>query len=111
MKRHLRSGAFAAVLAVSALAPSALPAAASTTSPAGRGLAAAARARFAAVTSKPWGHWSGPSAAQTRGLVSAASEQSCLRDPTGDEVNQIGVPVSQPKADLISACGRDTGTT
>jgi hypothetical protein len=110
MQRSLRA-AFAAVLVVSAVAPSALPAAASTTSPAASGLAAASRARFAALASKPWGHLARRADAQPAGGVRAASEQSCLRDPAGDEVDENGVPANQPKADLISACARDTGTT
>jgi hypothetical protein len=111
MQRCVRPGVFAALLAVAVIVPSTLPAAASTTSPAGRGLAAASRARFAAVASKPWGHWSGRTAPQPLGEVRAASAHSCLRDTSGDEVDENDVPTNQPKADLVSACARDTATT
>jgi hypothetical protein len=111
MRRYLRSGAFAAVFVMATVGPSALPAAARAASPANGGLAAASRVRIATVASKPWGHWSDRAAPQGVGLVRAASEDSCLRDPLGDEVDENGLPAYQPKADLVSACARDTGTT
>jgi hypothetical protein len=86
MQRYLSTALAATAVTVSMVAGFALPAAASPAAPAN-------------------------GSGSKSGAVRAAATAKCLRDPRGDEVDDNGQPVNQPKADLVAACAHDNGRT
>jgi len=112
MRKTLHRVTVAGLLAAPLLVAAGLPASGSATTPNPAGSSStSAQTRIAGLEKKPWGHWAAAPVAVKAASVHAASASSTISDPVGDEINENGQPVNQPKADLISASARDTGTT